>query len=126
MAKYQVTAPCVVHIPINTVAGPALGTFYKDAFLPDDVPQEKIDHLLANKMIVEVEEGGDNEPSSQTPEDVEQASTVQMAEPAAVNSRSSKSDLVAYGVSRGASQAELDDMTREQLLDRYVRGQQPQ
>jgi hypothetical protein len=103
-----------------------LGTFYKDAFLPDDVPPEKLDHLLEAKMIVEVEEGGDNEPSSQTPEDVKERGESQQAQPATVNARSSKADLVAYGVARGASQAELEEMTREQLLDRYIRGKQPQ
>lgn len=52
--QYKVTAPCVVHVPVSTSDGPMLGTFYKDAILPSDVPEEKVKHLLDSNLIEEV------------------------------------------------------------------------
>lgn len=39
-----------------------------------------------------------------------------------VNSRSKRADLIAYALARGAAREEVERLTREQLLDRYLRG----
>ncbi|MFB4275734.1 hypothetical protein ACBJ59_10615 [Nonomuraea sp. MTCD27] len=131
MTFYQVTAPCVVHIPTVTAAGPALGTFYKDAVLPDGVPQDKLDHLLANGMIRAVDEpGSEPEAESEAGQDPAQGGQDPAESPPGdgvptVNSRSSKADLIAYGVANGDGTPEaLAELTRDQLLGRYVRQQQ--
>ena len=116
MTRYQVTAPCVVHIPTVSATGPSLGTFYRDAILPEGVPENKIRHLLESGMIAVVG-GADPAPAKQDGEQVEQPATT-------VNARSSKGDLIEHGVSQGGDRAELEALTREELLNRYVR-QQP-
>jgi hypothetical protein len=108
--QYQVTAPCVVHIPVTTSAGTSLNTFYKDAILPPDVPEARIKQLLDSHLIAEVAVGS---PAVEQQEGGEQ--------PVAVNARSKHAELVAYGVAQGGDQAELGALTREQLLERYVR-----
>lgn len=114
MTRYQVTAPCVVHVPAMTPSGPALETYYQDAILPEGVPENKIRHLLDSGMIAVV--GGTELPSEPDNKQVERPA-------ATVNARSSKGDLVEHGVTQGGDRAELEALTREQLLDRYVRQQ---
>ncbi|MET8866530.1 hypothetical protein ABZW11_26630 [Nonomuraea sp. NPDC004580] len=110
MAKrYEVTGACITHIPVSTSQGPMLVTLYRGAALPADVPEDRIRHLLDSNLIEPIEDGSEPEP-------VEEESG-----PAGVNSRSSKGELVEYGVAQGGDRAELDAMTRDQLLDRYVR-----
>jgi hypothetical protein len=53
--RYQVTAPMVV-AHAQTADGIRLLNFYRNAFLPPEVPQKKIDLLLRRRMIVEVDE----------------------------------------------------------------------
>lgn len=113
MTRYQVTAPCVVHVPAMTPSGPALGTYYQDAILPEGVPENKIRHLLDAGMIAAVG-GADPAPTRPDSEQAERPATT-------VNARSSKGDLIEHGVAQGGDRAELEDLTREQLLDRYVR-----
>ncbi|MFI7125990.1 hypothetical protein ACIBQ1_09870 [Nonomuraea sp. NPDC050153] len=111
MTRYEVTASCVAHIPVMTPGGLVLDMFYKGAILPDGVPAERLNHLVVAGMIRAVDEPG--APAR------EQASDD--GAPPSVNARSSKGDLVEYGVSQGGDRTELESMTREQLLDRYVR-----
>ncbi|MEU9888007.1 hypothetical protein [Sphaerisporangium sp. NPDC051011] len=114
MAKtYRVTGACVTHIP----AGQQLITLYSGNLLPPGVPQDRIDHLLSVRMIEEVESAPAETASPDTA-----AQEPKAPEPAAkVNARSSKPDLVDYGVARGDDRAELEALTREQLLGKYVR-----
>jgi hypothetical protein len=108
MAKrYEVTGACVTHIPVSTSQGVMLTTLYRGAMLPADVPADRVKHLLDSNLVKPV--GGDE------PEPAEGKT--------AVNSRSSKADLVAYGVAHGDDRAELEALTREELLDLYVRQQ---
>ncbi|MDX3100450.1 hypothetical protein [Nonomuraea angiospora] len=113
MAKtYQVIGACVTNIPVSTSQGTQLSTFYTGQILPADVPEARIQHLLSVGLIKEHESteaaeaaaapsGGETEP--------------------AVTARSSKPDLVAYGVARGEDRAELEKLTRDQLIAKYVR-----
>lgn len=101
--KYEVTGACVTHIPTVTTDGVETRiTAYQGAILPDTVPAERIKHLLDVNLIKEV--GGQD----------------QATEPQ-VNARSSKADLIEYAVQQGAARDEAEAMTRDQLLDRYVR-----
>jgi hypothetical protein len=117
MRNYRVTAACVVHVPIATQAGHALGTLYRDAVFTGDPDSEKVRHLLASDMIEEI--GGDGQPVVTEPDDPAADSGSQP--PQVVTSRSNKADLVAYGVAQGDDRAELEALNREQLLDKYVR-----
>ncbi|WP_101791025.1 hypothetical protein [Nonomuraea indica] len=108
MAKqYKVTAPCVVNVPVSSADGAQLNTFYRDAVLPEGVPADRIKHLLDSNLIAPVDGRVEAESVDQ--------------EQLSVNSRSSKAELVEYGVAQGGNRAELEAATRDELLDRYVR-----
>lgn len=103
--KYRVTAPCVVHIPVSTSEGPMLGTFYKDALLPEGVPAEKLKHLLDSNLIAEVDEPP--------------------AEPK-LNARTSKGDLVDHAVAQGdMTKEEAEALSLKDLQARYVNKPDP-
>lgn len=110
MDKYQVIGALVTDIPVGTPDGPMRTTLYQDAILPAGVPAERIAHLLDVKLIKKV--GGD-EPEAAEPEPT----------PTGVNSRSNKGDLVEHGVAQGDDRAELEKLTRDDLLAKYVRQQ---
>jgi hypothetical protein len=116
--RYKVTAPCVVNVPVSSEQGAQLTTFYRDALLPAGVPADRVKHLLDSNLIEQVK--GDTSVEEEQQDKVpEQEETPEVP---AVNSRSSKQDLVAYGVAKGDGTPEaLDALTRDQLLDRYVR-----
>jgi hypothetical protein len=111
--RYKVTAPCVVNVPVSSEQGAQLTTFYRDALLPEGVPAARVKHLLDSNLIQPVDAGGKVEEERGGGE-----------QQLTVNSRSSKAELVEYGVAQGDDRAELDALTRDQLLDRYVRTQQ--
>lgn len=116
MAKtYQVTGACITNIPVSSATGTQLATFYSRNLLPAGVPDERIKHLLSVGLIEEV--------SDDAPELAPSMPVQGEAPPASVNLRSSKGDLIEYGVANGGDRAELDNLTREQLLDRFVRQQ---
>ena len=120
MTQYQVIAPCVTHIPVPGPGGTSLDTLYAGAVLPEGVPQDRIEYLLEAGLIAQVGKQADAAT-------VNQLVPGQPAEPAGdktVNSRSSKGELVDYGVSRGGNREELEGLTRDQLIERYVRGDQ--
>lgn len=136
MKRFQVTAPCVVHIPSRTVSGPSLGTYFRDAILPDGVPEDRLKHLLDSNMIVEVDEEGrpvqrkkaeegkaaagaaktPAGPAGGSPVEPVKANVAGAAqgpagpgstvEPVKPNARTSKGDLVAYAVANS-------DLSRE-------------
>ncbi|GAA3251653.1 hypothetical protein [Nonomuraea helvata] len=112
MAKtYQVIGACVTNVPVSTSQGTQLSTFYTGQVLPADVPEARIQHLLSVGLIKELES---TEPA--------EAAAAPSGEPEpAVTARSSKPDLVAYGVARGEDRAELEKLTRDQLIAKYVR-----
>ncbi|MFI7468140.1 hypothetical protein [Nonomuraea sp. NPDC049646] len=124
MAKtYRVVGACVTNLPVSTAQGTQLATFYTGSILPEAVPADRVKHLLSVGLIEEVP--GEAKPTGATPtEPTATGSSQQTQPPDTVNGRSSKGDLVEYGVARGANRDELDNMTREQLLERYVRTQQ--
>jgi hypothetical protein len=111
--QYKVTAPCVVHVPVSTSDGPMLGTFYKDAILPGDVPAEKLKHLLDSGLIEEV--GGSDRATEEEQDDGGSG------DPKPLNGRSSKADLVAHAVANGMNREDAEAMSRDDLLDMYVR-----
>lgn len=117
--RYEVTGACITHIPVSTSQGPMLVTLYKGAALPADVPEDRVKHLLDSNLIAEVK-GAEPAAAEPAESDAEEGAG---ASPS-VNSRSSKAELVEYGVAHDGDRAVLDAMTRDQLLDKYVR-QQP-
>ncbi|WP_436759331.1 hypothetical protein [Streptosporangium sp. V21-05] len=117
MAKqYQVVGACVTDIPTGGPMGPTRITLYKDAFLPSDVPDDRIEHLLSVKLIKEV--GGPDKPVEQT------SSPQPSGDGKGVNARSSKAELVDYGVAQGGTRAELEDLNLKELQARYLKGAQ--
>lgn len=117
--QYKVTGACVTNVPAGTAQGTQLITLYTGQILPADVPADRIKHLLSVKLIEEV--GGSDAPVEQTApaQDSGQAGGAKT-----VNARSSRADLVEHGVAQGDNRSELEQLTREQLLARYVRQQQ--
>jgi hypothetical protein len=107
--QYKVTAPCVVNVPVSSEQGAQLTTFYRDALLPEGVPADRVKHLLDSNLIAPVDADGEVE-----------------EEPATVNSRSSKAELVEYGVAQGDDRAALEAMTVKELKELYVKGDEPQ
>lgn len=126
MAKsYQVVGACVTNVPVAGAQGTQLATFYAGQPLPEGVPADRIAHLLSVDLIKEV--GGDAKPAGATPAPapVSAPGGDQVGQvPESVNGRSSKADLVAYGAAKGGDRAALDQLTRDELLDRYVRNPQ--
>lgn len=113
MAKqYTVTAACVAHIPVDGPDGRMLAMFYQGAVLPEGVPADRIKHLLDAGLIAE---------SGQVSEEEASARLTGEELPAKVNGRSSKADLVEHAVAQGVTREEAEGMTRDDLLDRYVR-----
>jgi hypothetical protein len=113
MAKqYTVTGACVAHIPVDGPDGRMLAMFYAGAVLPEGVPEGRIQHLLDAGLIAETGQVSEEEASARlTGEPV----------PTTVNGRSSKSDLIEHAVGKGLPREEAEGMSREQILDRYVR-----
>lgn len=112
MAKnYVVTAPCVTHIPVSGSEGPMLVTLYQGSPMPEGVPEDRLKHLLDSKLIEEVGGKAKSEPEETKEPDA----------PKPLDGRSSKADLVAHAVANGMSQDDAEKLTRDQLLDMYVR-----
>ncbi|GAA2990777.1 hypothetical protein [Streptosporangium longisporum] len=118
--QYQVIGALVTNVPIDTPNGAALSMFHQHAILPPGVPDDRIKHLLSVGLIKEV--GGAPEPApaeTKTPaQEQEQKS--------AVNARSSKAELVDYGVAQGGRRDELEQLNLKELQGRYLKGAQQQ
>jgi hypothetical protein len=119
--KYVVTGACVTHVPVDGPEGKTLVTLYQNTPLPEGVPEDRIQHLLDNNLIAEAG-------SDEAEERIAEAFAPNNAEPPqvpaagkTVNGRSSKTDLVEHAVSQGMTREEAEGMTRDDLLDRYVR-----
>ena len=125
--QYTVTAACVTHIPVAGPDGQMLVTLYQGAALPEDVPEDRIKHLLDNKLIAA--QGGDADealadafapaPAPPNPAVVPEPFDPAGAKP--VNGRSSKADLVDHAVAQGESREDAEAMSRDDLLNKYVR-----
>lgn len=127
MAKYKVVAPYVT-VRTATDQGPRVVGLYQGAILPDDVPEESIQHHLDNDMIVEVDEparvedeqprlpnaddGG--EPDGGEPDSGEGSKP----EPPAKNA--SKADWVDYAVTQGMKRSEAEQASRDELAARFA------
>ncbi|MFI7449545.1 hypothetical protein ACIBQX_18760 [Nonomuraea sp. NPDC049714] len=107
--QYKVTAPCVVNVPVSSEQGAQLTTFYRGALLPEGVPAARVKHLLDSNLIEQVKDGD-----------------APVEQPLTVNSRSSKEQLVAYGVAQGDDRAALEAMTVKELKELYVKDAEPQ
>ena len=109
---YKVIGACVTNVPATTANGTQLMTLYTGQLLPAD----RIKHLLSVKLIEEV--GGANSPaeeSSSPPPGGDQGGGK------AVNARSSKAELVEFGVAQGGDRAELDALTHKDLQARFLK-----
>ncbi|MFB4306981.1 hypothetical protein [Actinomadura sp. GTD37] len=140
MSSYRVTAPCLVHVPVRTATGPALGTVYAGDVLPGGVPEEKIRFWLDGGMIEEIEaadepeSGGPEVAKGQGPEpgqapgrqpgvevdpdpDVPAPSvTAGITPPPTGGAGSGKEAWVDYAVARGFTREDAEGMTRDDLI----------
>jgi len=104
---YQVVGACIANLPIDTPQGAQLVMLHQHAVLPPGVPADRIEHLLSVGLIKEVR--GAKEPATSE------------QKPAAVNARSSKAELVEFGVAQGGDRAELDALTHKDLQARFLK-----
>jgi hypothetical protein len=111
--NYVVTGACVTHIPVAGPGGQMLVTLYQGAPMPEGVPEARLKHLLDSNLIEEV--GGKAEPKKQAKESGDGD------KPKPLNGQSSKADLVAHAVTQGMASEDAEKLTRDQLLDMYVR-----
>lgn len=138
MKNYKVTAQCVVHIPMNTSSGATLGTLYKGATFNGDETTEKIKFLLEAEMIVELDKQGQPvQPGKDSEEDETPAESPKapaggssggssVEQPAKLNARTSKGDLVTYAVANSElTQEQAEAMTLRELQARFVNQQPP-
>ncbi|GII34347.1 hypothetical protein [Planotetraspora mira] len=91
------TAACVVHVPIATQAGTALGTLYRDAVFVGDPDSDKIRHLLDSGMVVEFGQDGQAVTAGAVDKPAP-APAKPGAETPQVTARSTKPELVDYAV----------------------------
>jgi hypothetical protein len=113
--QYVVTGACVTHIPVAGPDGQMLVTLYQGAPLPEGVPDDRIKHLLGSNLIEEVGGKAKAEPKKQAKE------PDGSDKPKPLNGQSSKPDLVAHAVTQGMTPEDAEKLTRDQLLDMYVR-----
>lgn len=113
--QYKVIGACITNVPIDTAQGSQLAMFHQDAILPPGVPADRIKHLLSVGLIEEVGGSKDSaeQPAAPDPGQAGEAKTV--------NARSSKAELVDYGVAQGGNRAELDAFTLKELQGRYLK-----
>jgi len=111
--QYKVVGACVANVPIDSPSGPTLAMFHQDAILPAGVSEERIKHLLSVGLIKQV---GGSEAAAQPALSGEQGGDAKT-----VNARSSKAELVDYGVAQGGNRAELDALTLKELQGRYLK-----
>jgi hypothetical protein len=133
--RYRVTAACVVHVPVVTQAGPALGTLYRDAVFTADPDSEKVAHLLGSGMVEEI--GDDGQLVASGPPAPAKASAAKASAAKAetgqgagsgsqapqVTARSTKAELVDHAVAQGVDRGEAEKLTVKELQERYVRQQ---
>lgn len=119
MARYQVTVP---YITVTTAGpfGPRMTGYYKDAVLPEDVPQAQLDAHEAGGLIVKLEE-----PSAPVEAEVEDVSEPLVFEAEKPSRDQPKSSWVAYAVARTAgtpgelSTEDADKLSKAELVERY-------
>jgi hypothetical protein len=128
--RYRVTAACVVHVPVVTQAGPALGTLYRDAVFTADPDSEKVAHLLGSGMVEEIGDDGQlvaSGPPAPAKASAAKAETGQGAgsgsQAPQVTARSTKAELVDHAVAQGVDRGEAEKLTVKELQERYVRQQ---
>jgi hypothetical protein len=118
MAKksYVVTAPYVT-LQTGTREGVRLLGFYQGSAVPDDVPDEQIQHHLDNDLIAEqaaAEEILAGEVVGAAPA----GSVTSAADPPAKSA--SKADWKAYAVSQGMAEDLAESTSRDDLAAQYL------
>lgn len=125
MTKYVVTGACVTHVPAAGPDGQMLVTLYQGAQLPEGVPEDRVKHLLDNNLIAKADSDEAEEAilESYAPNKGDQGPAEPKQDPASkpVNGRSSKDDLVAHAVANGMNEEDAKAMSRDDLLNMYVR-----
>jgi hypothetical protein len=122
MAKqYQVVGACATDIPVGTSQGETRVTLYRGAVLPEDTPQKRIEHLLSVHLIEEMGAKPEKRVPPVTRMEEEQQKPPSGESPKPLNGQSLKADLVAHAVTQGMAQDDAEKLTRDQLLDMYVR-----
>lgn len=119
MKNYQVTAQCVVHIPMSTSTGAILGTLYRGATFNGDPDTDKIKHLLDSGMIVEL--GKDGQPLKDLPEPEASEPTAKedVALPPTSGAGSGQKAWADYAIANGMNPNEANAASREALIAKY-------
>lgn len=113
MASYQVTARLVVaHLEAGSYVH-----VYEGGVLPDDVDEAQLEQLLAQKMVAEV---ADEVVDAEIIEEDEDEDEPEDEDPAKPGGNASLEEWQAYARSQGASDADLEGVSRNELRDRYV------
>lgn len=111
MATYRVTAP-FVNAKVTTPTGPTVVGYYEGAILPESTDPAHLQHLLDIDMVEEVElleVDGAEPPPDEEPEPL-----------GAAPARSApKADWEAYARAQGATDADLEGKTKEDLVAAY-------
>lgn len=118
MTKYVVTGACVTHVPAAGPDGPLLVTLYQGAPLPEGVPADRVKHLLDSNLIAKADSA--DEVMAEQQKNAGQGDGGS-EDPKPLNGRSSKADLVAHAVANGMSEEDANAMSRDDLLNMYVR-----
>lgn len=128
-ARYRVTGPYVI-AKTMTRDGLRMVGLGEGALVPDDASQEWLKHHLRMKLIEKVEQVEAVSPAptrnEQPPAPPKEPDEPPASAPENVNYRSSKAELIAYGVARGDDRATLEEMTVKELQALYLKGDDQQ
>lgn len=117
--QYKVVAACLVHVPISTERGPALGTLYAGDLVPPGVPAGKLDFWLSGGMIAPVGGNAPQDQPSGEPEEPEgsgRGSGETATPPPESGPGSAKAAWVDYAVAQGMSRDDAQGMDRADLI----------
>ncbi|WP_326829685.1 hypothetical protein OIE13_05985 [Streptosporangium sp. NBC_01810] len=100
-------------------------TLYQHAVFNADLVEDELLELWQKRGLAEpVDTDASPLTDPAPPSDPEGGSTPPTPAPPSITNRSNKGELVAYGVSQGDDQAELQGMSVKDLQQRYLKAQQ--
>lgn len=129
MRMWRVTAQCLANVPTSGPLGDIRQTFYRGSLFDAELVDKELLELWQRRGLAEPVDQTPNAPAA-PPEPTPTvpstppvgAAAVQTPPPtASVTYRSSKDDLVTYGVAQGDDEAELRAMTVKDLQARYLK-----
>jgi hypothetical protein len=111
MRQFRVTGPCLANVPTSGPLGEIRRTLYRDALFDGDQVDGELLALWERRGLAEPVEA---------PAAKQSAAPKADDNPPAVTAKSTKAELVEYGVAKGDDRAELEKLKVDELRDRYV------